>query len=74
MNKDKDTCSLKIHDNVLLSRVSDEYEHDSLYVSKVKLANKIHAQSCKRNASKVKFLSSSWNNKAPERRQLCSGV
>ena len=60
--------------NVLLSRVSNECEQDSLYVSKVKLVNKIHAQNCKRNASKVKVQSSSWNNKAPERRQSCSGV
>ena len=67
-------CSLKIHDNVLLSRVSNECEHDSLYVSKVKLVNKRHAQSCKRNASKVKVQSSSRNNKAPEGRQCCSGV
>ena len=44
----------RIHDNVLLSRVSNEWEHDSLYVSKVKPVNKIHAQSCKRNSSKVK--------------------
>ena len=39
---------------VLLSRVSSECEHDSLYVSKVKPVNKIHLQSCKRNVSKVK--------------------
>ena len=46
-------CSLKIHDNVPLSRVSNECEYDSLYVSKVKPVNKIHAQSYKRNASKI---------------------
>ena len=40
-----------MHDNVLLSRVSDECEHDRFYVSKVKLVNKIHAQSWKKNAS-----------------------
>ena len=45
---------LKMHDNVLLSRVSHECEHDSLYVSEVKPVNKIHAQSRKRNTSKVK--------------------
>ena len=54
MNQDKVACSLKICDNVLFSRVSNECEHDSLYVSKVKPVNKIHAQSCKRNVSKVK--------------------
>ena len=45
-------CSLEILDNVLLSLVSDECEYDRLYVSKVKSVNKIHSQSCKRNASK----------------------
>ena len=67
-------CSLKIHDNVLLSRVSDEYKHDSLYVSKVTPVNKTHTQSCKRNASKVKVYSSNLNDKAPEQLQCCSGV
>ena len=43
-----------LHDNILLCRVSNECEHDSLYVSEVKPVNKIYAQSCKRNASKVK--------------------
>ena len=66
-------CFLKIH-NVLLSRVSNECEHDSLYVSKVKPVNKIHAQSCKRNTSKVKVQSSNLNNKVPQRLQRCSGV
>ena len=47
-------CLLKIHGNVLLSRVSNECEHDGLYLSNVKPVNKIHTQSCKRNASKVK--------------------
>ena len=47
-------CSLKIHDNTIRSRVSNDCEHDILYVSKVKPVYKIHAQSCKRNASKVK--------------------
>ena len=74
MNKDKGMCSLKIHDNVLVPRVSNECEHASLYVSKVKPANKIHAQSYKRNTSKVKVQSSNLNNKAPERLQRCSGV
>ena len=55
-------CSLKIHDNVLLSRVSKECEHDSLYLSKVKLVNKIDAQSCKRNASKVKVQTETTKN------------
>ena len=64
-------CLLKIHDNVLLPRVSNEYEHNSLYVSKVKRVNKVHAQ---RNTSKVKVQSSNLNNKAPERLQRCSGV
>ena len=63
-----------MHDNVLLSRVSHECEHDSLYVSKVKPVNKIHAQSCKRNTSKVKVQSSNLNNKVPQRLQRCSGV
>ena len=69
-------CSLKIHDNVLLSRVSNEYKHDSdsLYVSKVTPVNKTHTQSCKRNASKVKVYSSNLNDKAPEQLQCCSGV
>ena len=52
LNQDKGTSSLKIHDNVLLSRVFNECEHDSFYVSKVQPVNKIHAQSCKRNTSK----------------------
>ena len=30
LNQDKDMCSLKIHDNVLLSRVANQCEHDSL--------------------------------------------
>ena len=64
-------CLLKIHDNVLLPRVSNECEHNSLYVSKVKRVNKVHAQ---RNTSKVKVQSSNLNNKAPERLQRCSGV
>ena len=34
-------CSLKMHDSVLLSRVSNECEHGSLYVSKVKPVKKI---------------------------------
>ena len=67
-------CSLKIHNNVLVPRVSNECEHASLYVSKVKPANKIHAQSYKRNTSKVKVQISNLNNKAPERLQRCSGV
>ena len=67
-------CLLKINANVLLSRASNECELDSLYVSKVKPVNKIHAQSYKRNASKVKVQSSNLNNKAPEQFQRCSGV
>ena len=63
-----------MHDNVLLSRVSNECEYDSLYLSKVEPVNKIHVQSCKKNASKVKVQSSNINNKAPERRQRCSCV
>ena len=36
-NQVKGMCSLKIHDSVLLSWVvSNECEHDSLYVSKIK--------------------------------------
>ena len=66
MNQDKGMCLLKMHDNVRLSWVSNEYKHDSLYVSKVAPVNTIHAQSCKRNASKVKVHSSNLNNKAPE--------
>ena len=58
-------CSLKMHDNVLISWVCDKCEHDSLYANKVKLVNKIQAQTCKRNASKVKIQISSFNNKAP---------
>ena len=58
-------CSLKIHDNVLLSWVSNECKHDRPYVSKITPANKIHNQSCKRNASKVKFHISDLNKKAP---------
>ena len=46
-------CSLKTHDNVLLYRVSNECEHDSLYVWKNQPVNKMHGQSCKRNAFKV---------------------
>ena len=64
----------KIHDNVLLSSVSNECKHNILFVSKVTLVNKIHTQSCKRNASKVKVHSSNLNNKAPERLQHCSGA
>ena len=45
-------CSLKIQDNVLLSRAFIECEHDSLYVGNVKSINKIQTQSCERNASK----------------------
>ena len=41
----------KKHDSALLHRVSNECEHDSLYVSKVQPGNKIHAASCKRSAS-----------------------
>ena len=67
-------CLLKIRANVLLSRVSNECELDSLYVSKVKPINKIHAQSYKRNPSKVQVQSSNLNNKAPEQFQRCSGV
>ena len=59
--------SLKVHDNVLLSWVSYECKHDKLYVSKVTLVNKIHTQSCKRHASKVKVHSSNLNNRAPEK-------
>ena len=62
-------CSLKIHDNVLLSRVPNECEHNSLYAGKVKPVNKIHAQSCK-----IKVQSSNLNNKVPERLQRCSGI
>ena len=47
-------CSLKIHDNVLLYRVSNECEHDSLCVSKVQPVNKIDAQSCKEMLAKGK--------------------
>ena len=65
-------CLLKIHDNVLPSRVSNECEHDSLYGSKVKPVNKKHAQSRKRNTSKVKVQSSNLSNKEPERLQRCS--
>ena len=36
LNQGKGMSSLKIHDSVLLSRVSNECEHDSLYVSKIK--------------------------------------
>ena len=72
MNQDKGMCLLKIHDNVLPSRISNECEHDSLYVSKVKSVNKKHAQSCKSNTSKVKVQSSNLNNKEPERLQRCS--
>ena len=67
-------CSLKIHDNVLLSRVPNECEHNSLYAGKVKPVNKIHAQSCKINTSKIKVQSSNLNNKVPERLQRCSGI
>ena len=66
--------SLKIHDTVLLSRVSNECEHSSLYVSKDKPVKKIYARSCNRNASNVKVQSSNLNNKAPEGLQRCSGV
>ena len=59
-------CSLKIHDNVLLSCVSNEYKHDSLCISKVTPVNKIHTQSCKRHAREVKVHSSNLNNKALE--------
>ena len=53
---------------------SNECKHDSLYISKVKPVNKIHAQSCQRNTSKVKFQSSNIINNVPERLQRCSGV
>ena len=65
-------CSLKIHDNVLFDWVSNEWEHDSLSVSKVQPVNKIHAQSCKKMLAKGK--SSNFNNKAPERRQSYFGA
>ena len=55
-------CSLKIHDN------PNECQHDILYNSNVKPINKIHAQSCNKNAIKLK------KNKIPERCQRCSGV
>ena len=58
-------CSLKIHDNVIPSWVSNESKDNSLYVSKVTPVSKTHTQSCKRNASKVKIHSSNLNNKAP---------
>ena len=64
MNQDKGTCLLKIHDNALLSQVSNEYEHNSLYISKDKTVNKIHAQCSKRNAREVKAQSSNLSNKA----------
>ena len=41
-------CSLKINDN------SNECQHDILHASKVKLINKMHAQSCNRNAVRLK--------------------
>ena len=47
--------SLKIHDNVLLSRVSNEWEHDSLFSSKVKPVNKIHAQGCQKILARQKL-------------------
>ena len=47
-------CSLKTHDNIIFSIVSNECEHDSLYVNKVKSINKINPQSCNRNVSKGK--------------------
>ena len=34
LNEDKGICLPKIHDNVLLYRLSNENEHDSPYVSK----------------------------------------
>ena len=67
-------CTRKIHDNVLLSWVSNECKHDSLYVSKVTPVNKTHIQSGKGNPSKVKVYSSNLNRKAPEQLQHCSGV
>ena len=54
LSQEKGMCSLKIHDNVLLSWVSNECQHDILYVSKIKPVNKIHAQSCNRNSIKFK--------------------
>ena len=54
LNQDKGMCSLKIYDNILLSWVSNKCQHDILYVSKIKPANKIHAQSCNRNSIKLK--------------------
>ena len=50
--------SLKINHNVLDSRVPNECEHDSLYVSKARLVINIHTQSRKINASKIKVQSS----------------
>ena len=57
-----------------ISGVSNECEHDSLYVSKVKPVHKMHSQSCKSNFSKVKVQTPNLNNKAAERLQRCSGV
>ena len=54
LNQDKNMCPLKIHDNVLLSQVSNERAHDSPCVFTVKPFNEIHAQSCNRNAGKGK--------------------
>ena len=48
LESSKGICLLKIHHN------SNECQHDILYVSKVKPINKIHAQSCNRNAIKLK--------------------
>ena len=47
-------CSLKIHDNVLLSRVFNECDHHSLYVGKVTPVNKIHTLSCKKKCQQGK--------------------
>ena len=51
-----------------------ECEHDSLYAGKVKPVNKIHAQNCERNTSKVQVQSSNLSNKAPERLKRCSSI
>ena len=62
-------CLLKIHDNVLLYRVSNEFEHDSFTLVKFNQSTKYMLKVSKEMLAKGKSSKIKLNNKAPERRQ-----